>query len=221
MPVLNRSRSPPSASHLGTPLELWGAGEGRGGGFPGVGGSVWLRAASSTGGTNGDLGTFQRSGRSAYGAGGAEGLPSLLEGPEALRCGRSPRQNCGFGQLLGVSVPSEKWPFGEENVCVICQKAVRERAKRMGMTCPGERDEEQQGPGAESCPGWRCRGLGLKWGTVPGRMAAPAPGLGTLPCALLRSPPSSSGSRGPGQTLPPAPYALPTDGSAFLVKLRE
>lgn len=133
---------------------------------------------------------FQRLGCSICGAGDAEQPPLLLEGLGAQRCEGLPRQIRGFGQHLGALVPSEKCVFGEENMSVICQKAARERAEPRGAMCPGERAEELQGPGTGS--------LGVE---ASSRMVAPAPGLRTLPYTLLRSPPSSSGSRGSGRIL--------------------
>lgn len=115
-------------------------------------------------------------------------------------CKSLPRQVCGFGQLPGALVPSKKCLFGEDNMCVVCQKAVRERAEPRGAMCPGERDEELQRPGVGS-PGAEASRAGVEAG-VSGRMEAPAPGLRTLPFTPLCSPSSSSSSQGFGQTLP-------------------
>lgn len=107
---------------------------------------------------------FQRLGCSICGAGDAERLPLLLEGLGAQRGEGLPRQVRGFGQHLGALVPSEKCVFGEENMCVICQKAARERAEPRGAMCPGERAEELQGPGTGVSRG---RGIEQDGGSCP------------------------------------------------------
>ena len=79
--VLNRSRSPPSASHLGSWVELWGAGEGQDGGFLGSGWDLvgsGLRAAREA--PAGAGGRFRGRGAASVGLGKQSGAPCCWRG---------------------------------------------------------------------------------------------------------------------------------------------
>lgn len=102
----------------------------------------------------------------------------------------------------------QKEPLEEENVCAICQKAVRERAHPRGATCPGEWDGELQGPGAGSL-GLAVLRAGVEVGVSAGRDGGSCPGLHTLPFTPLHSPPRSLAAEapdGPSRQAPRRPW---------------
>lgn len=84
-------------------------------------------------------------------------------------------------------------------MCLICQKAAKERAELRGAMCPGEWVEELQGPGAGS-PGAEASRAGIEVGDGAGQDGGSCPRA--LHAAFHPTPLSPLGSRVFGWTLP-------------------